>query len=97
MAIVGGAAVYYGISLSNQGTWASVGGWAIIVLYFILALIGGTVVGLLNAAQQVVTEVERAMRELLHAFPSLRTNARSDRTAPVRGQQDYEAESWSTC
>lgn len=69
--LVESAALYYNLSVAGRGAWASLGGWAMAALYFIFALIGGTVAGLLNAAEQVVAEVERALRELLHTLPNM--------------------------
>ena len=90
MALVGGAAVYYHISISNHGIWASVGGWSLTVLFVVLALIGGTVAGLLNAAQQVVTQVELSLRELLHTLPHLRPAAEGTARPIPKIRQEYE-------
>ena len=49
--LVGGAAVYYGVSVSGHGAWAMLSGWSLTALYLIAALIGGTVTGLLKAAE----------------------------------------------
>ncbi len=88
--VMGGAATYYSLSVSNRGAWASVGGWSLTVLYVVLALIGGAVAGLLNAAQQVVTQVECTLRELLHALPHLRTTAEAT-GRPIAGiRQEYQ-------
>lgn len=88
--LVGGAALYYNISVSNHGTWASVGGWSLTALYVVLALIGGTVAGLLNAAQQVVTQVELSLRELLHTLPHLRPAAEGTGRPIPKIRQEYE-------
>ena len=88
--LVGGAAVYYNISVSNRGTWASLGGWSVTLLYVVLALIGGTLAGLLNAAQQVVTQVEFIFRELLHTMPPLRTVAEATGRPISKIRQEYE-------
>ncbi|MBA2486945.1 MAG: hypothetical protein H0V35_12780 [Nitrospira sp.] len=48
--IVGGSAAFYSTSLSSHGTWATVGGWSLTALYVAIALIGGTVAGVLDAA-----------------------------------------------
>ncbi len=69
--LVGGAAVYYGISVSDHGTWAMVGGWSLTVLYVVAALVAGTVTGLLSSAQQVMAQVERSLLDLIHTFPDM--------------------------
>lgn len=88
--LVGGAAVYYGISVSDHGTWAMVGGWSLTVLYVVAALIGGTVAGLLNAAQQVMAQVERSLRELIHTLPDMATAAVPAGRTLSTTRQEYE-------
>jgi hypothetical protein len=88
--IVGGSAAFYGTSLSGHGTWATVGGWSLTALYVVIALIGGTVAGILDAAQQTVERLELLLREWLHTLPRMGTAAAPvGRTIPTI-RQEYE-------
>jgi hypothetical protein len=69
--IVGGSAAFYGTSLSSHGTWAAIGGWSFTALYVVIALIGGTVAGMLNAAEHTVERLEVMLREWFHTLPRM--------------------------
>ena len=88
--LVGGAAVYYGISVSDHGTWAMLSGWSLTALYLIAALIGGTVTGLLKAAEQVSSQVERSLRDFIHTLPDLATAGVPAERTVLTIRQEYE-------
>ncbi len=89
--VVGGAAVYYGISVSGRGTWVMVAGWSLTALSVVIALIGGTVAGTLSAAQQVVAQVELTLREWLHTLPNMGTAAEPAGRTISTIRQEYES------
>lgn len=88
--IVGGAALFYTSSVSNHGTWATLGSWSLTAVYVIIAVGGGTVAGVLDAARQMVERFEQALRDWLHTLPALRAaqDTRSRDLSTVR--QEYE-------
>lgn len=88
--IVGGAALLYTNSVSNHGTWATLGSWSLTALYVIIAIVGGTVAGVLDAARQMVERFEQALRDWFHTLPALRgaEDTRNRDLSTVR--QEYE-------
>lgn len=90
-AIVGGAALLYSTSASNRGTWATLGSWSLTALYVIVALVGGTVAGILDAARRMVERLEQALRDWLHTLPALRTTADTTGRDLATVRQEYES------
>ena len=88
--LLGGAAVYYGISVSGHGTWAMLSGWSLTALYLVAALIGGTATALLKAAEQVMAQVERSLRDFIHTLPDLATAAVPAERTLLMIRQEYE-------
>lgn len=90
IAIVGGSAVLYSTSASGHGTWATVGSWSLAALYAVIALIGGALAGLLDAARQTVERLEFALRDWLHALPAMGTAAEATGRDISTVRQEYE-------
>ncbi len=88
--VVGGAAAWYSLSVSGHGIWATIGGWSLTGLYTVIALIGGTTAGCLDAAQRTVERVELTLREWLHTLPNLGTAAETTGRAIYTVRQEYE-------
>lgn len=88
--IVGGAAFFYSTSFSNRGTWATLGSWSLTALYVLIALVGGTVAGVLDAARRMVERLEQALRDWLHTLPALNRTADSTGRDLSTVRQEYE-------
>jgi len=91
IAIVGGAAAYYSSIVSSHGTWATVGSWSLTAIYVVGALIGGALAGVLSAAQQTVERLELALRDWLHALPSILSSSTPAERSLATVRQEYEA------
>ncbi len=91
VAVVGGAAVFYSTSVSNHGgRWAMVGSWSMTALYLVIALTGGILTGVLDAARQTMERLEQALRDWLHTLPALRTTAETTGRDLSTVRQEYE-------
>jgi hypothetical protein len=91
IAVVGGAAAYYSSIVSSHGTWATVGSWSLTAIYVVGALIGGALAGVLSAAQQTVERLELALRDWLHALPSILSSSTPAERSLATVRQEYEA------
>ncbi|WHZ23010.1 MAG: hypothetical protein OJF47_002122 [Nitrospira sp.] len=89
--VVGGAAAWYGTSVSGHGIWATLGGWSLTVLYVVIALIGGTMAGVLDAAQRMVERLEFSLREWLHMLPNIGSAAEPQGRPIHTIRQEYES------
>lgn len=90
VAVVGGAAVVYSATVSTRGTWAMVGSWSLTALYVVIALVGGVVAGVLDAARQTMERLEQSLRDWLHTLPALRTTAETAGRDLSTVRQEYE-------
>lgn len=88
--VVGGAAAWYGLSVSDHGIWATIGGWSLTGLYVVIALIGGIAAGCLDAAQRTVERLELTLREWLHTLPDRGKGAEPTGRAIHTVRQEYE-------
>lgn len=88
--IVGGAAVFYSLSVSNRGTWTMLGSWSLTALYILIGLVGGTVAGVLDAARRMVERLEQVLRDWLHTLPALSRSADTTGRDLSTVRQDYE-------
>ncbi|HQR15079.1 MAG TPA: hypothetical protein PKW52_01715 [Nitrospira sp.] len=88
--IVGGAALFYSLSVSNRGTWTMLGSWSLTALYILIGLVGGTVAGVLDASRQMVERLEQALRDLVHTLPALNRSADTIGRDLSAVRQEYE-------
>lgn len=96
--VVGGCALYSSTSMAGHGTWALLGSWSLTALSLALAVAGGILAGLLNAAQQTIERLEQQLRSWLHTLPAA---ARADGMAgrpidSVRDEYETLVEQWTT-
>jgi hypothetical protein len=89
--IAGGSAALYSTSISGYGAWATVGGWSLTALYVIVALLGGALAGLLDAARQTMERAELALREWLHTVPAIGTAEEATGRDISTVRHEYEA------
>lgn len=89
--VVGGAASLYGTAVSGHGIWATLGGWSLTALYVVIAVIGGTTAGVLDAAQRTVERLELTLREWLHTLPNIGRAAEPPGRAIHTIRQEYES------
>ena len=89
--IAGGSAALYSTSISGYGAWATVGGWSLTALYVIVALLGGALAGLLDAARQTMERAELALREWLHTVPAIGTAEAATGRDISTVRHEYEA------
>lgn len=90
-AIVGGSSALYSTSVSGHGAWATVGSWSLTALYVGIALIGGSMAGILAAAQRTVERLELTLRDWLHTLPAMGTTAEPAGRTIATVRQEYEA------
>lgn len=88
--IVGGAALFYSLSVSNRGTWTMLGSWSLTALYILIGLVGGTVAGVLDASRQMVERLEQVLRDWLHTLPALNRSADTTGRDVSTVRQEYE-------
>lgn len=88
--IVGGAFFWYSTTVSPRGTWATLGSWSLTALSIIITLVGGTVAGILDAAQRMVERLEQAVRDWLHTLPAIKTTAETRGSDLSTVRQEYE-------
>lgn len=84
--------------MTGRGTWALLGSWSLTALSVLLAMAGGILAGLLDAAQQTIERLEQQLRSWLHTLPAA---ARADGTAgrpidSVRDEYETLVEQWTT-
>lgn len=91
IAVVGGSAAYYSSTVSAHGTWAAVGSWSLTALYVVGALAGGSLAGVLSAAQQTVERLELTLRDWLHTLPAMQAAATPAARSIATVRQEYEA------
>ena len=89
--IAGGSAALYSTSISGYGAWATVGGGSLTALYVIVALLGGALAGLLDAARQTMARAELALCDWLHTLPAIGTAEAATGRDISTVRQDYDA------
>lgn len=96
--VVGGSALYSSASMTGHGTWALLGSWSLTALSLALAVAGGILAGLLDAAQQTVERVEQQLRTWLHTLPAAtRADGSTGRAIDtVRAEYETLVEQWAT-